>query len=119
MKLYLFGSRARGDHRPDSDWDVLIDGVGMAVDHECDEIVHLLAPYTVEHGGKLDLFYYMGDCLMSAIDEERRIILSKWNLQGIQEDAKEIDVNELLYQMTRDNLSDFGTVRDANGNYIG
>ncbi|MGV8093624.1 MAG: nucleotidyltransferase domain-containing protein [Mangrovibacterium sp.] len=23
-KVYLFGSRARGDHRPDSDWDLLI-----------------------------------------------------------------------------------------------
>lgn len=23
-EAYLFGSRARGDHRPDSDWDVLI-----------------------------------------------------------------------------------------------
>jgi len=23
-KLYLYGSRARGDNRPDSDWDLLI-----------------------------------------------------------------------------------------------
>ena len=23
-EIWLFGSRARGDHRPDSDWDILV-----------------------------------------------------------------------------------------------
>jgi predicted nucleotidyltransferase len=24
LRFYLFGSRARGDHRPDSDWDICV-----------------------------------------------------------------------------------------------
>jgi uncharacterized protein len=24
LRFYLFGSRARGDHRPDSDWDIYV-----------------------------------------------------------------------------------------------
>lgn len=89
MKLYLFGSRARGDHRPDSDFDVL------AIDAP-DSLYGALEPYAVEHGGNLDLFCFAADCLWAAYDEERKIILSKFNSAGITNDIKEITLEELV-----------------------
>lgn len=88
-KLYLFGSRARGDHRPDSDFDVI------AIDAP-DELYDALEPYAVEHGGNLDLFCFAGDCLWAAYDEERKVLLSKWNQKAIAEDVKEITLEELI-----------------------
>ena len=40
-RLLLFGSRARGDERPDSDWDllVLLDHEGRATDRDMDDVV--------------------------------------------------------------------------------
>ena len=36
-EAYLFGSRARGTHRPDSDWDVLILVDEPEITHEIDD----------------------------------------------------------------------------------
>lgn len=48
-EIYLFGSRARGDARPDSDWDVLvlIDGEKVASALET-QIVHALFDLMLE-----------------------------------------------------------------------
>ncbi|GAG36388.1 unnamed protein product [marine sediment metagenome] len=89
MKLYLFGSRARGDHRPDSDFDV------FAIDAP-DSLYDALEPYAVEHGGNLDLFSFAGDCLWAAYDEERRVILDKWRQADIAKECKEITIEELI-----------------------
>lgn len=89
MKLYLFGSRARGDHSPESDFDVLV------IDAP-DSLYGALEPYAVEHGGNLDLFCFAADCLWAAYDEERKIILSKSTNAGITQDIKEITLEELM-----------------------
>lgn len=118
-RLYLFGSRATGDHSPDSDWDVILFKEEGDEPRDMEAAVDFLKPYTVEHGGNLDLFLFGGDCLISAMDEHRRIMLSRHTFTAVKEDLVEIDINTLLYRMTRTKLTDFGTVRDGNGNYIG
>lgn len=117
--LYLFGSRATGKHTKDSDWDVFIDA--EQDDEEAGDMITLLEPYLLENGGKLDLFELLGDVLFAVGDEhgERRVMLCKWGWVDLQREAKEIDINTLLYRMTRTKLTDFGTVRDGMGNYIG
>jgi hypothetical protein len=76
--LYLFGSRKDGRSRPDSDVDVFIDG--DADDARANEMVERLAPYAIENGGYLDLFW-AGDDLWSAYDPDgmRMIVVDRWN----------------------------------------
>jgi predicted nucleotidyltransferase len=56
---YLFGSRARGDNRPDSDWDILIlvdsDKVTLEIE---DNFRNDLYPIEVESGQIISIFIY-------------------------------------------------------------
>jgi hypothetical protein len=88
-KIYLFGSRARGDHKKTSDFDVFVIGEG-----DLKLTMQVLEPYCVELGGNLDLFHFAGDCLLAVFGERR--IFGKWDLHGVAEDAKEITLEELI-----------------------
>ena len=50
--LWLFGSRARGDNRDDSDWDILVllDRQGKATGKDYDEIGYPLNELFWQHG---------------------------------------------------------------------
>ena len=58
--IYLFGSRAKGLHRPDSDVDVIITE---------DPEAEVLRPHLIAHGGPVDAFWDGPDWL-SPVDEE-------------------------------------------------
>ena len=63
MKLMLFGSRANGTNRRDSDVDVIL----LTESHEekqAEVLIDWLRPHALEHGGKLDMFT-LGDTLGS------------------------------------------------------
>jgi len=96
-ELYLFGSRARGDHQPDSDIDVFIDIVNLT-SGRIRMITHLLRPYSVEYGGKLDLFELHGDDMLAVFDnyDSRKIIFDKMSFSALQEDAQPITLVELV-----------------------
>jgi predicted nucleotidyltransferase len=43
--VWLFGSRARGDHRPDSDWDIVVE-----LPDDCDpELLDPIVGWTIKH----------------------------------------------------------------------
>lgn len=98
--LYLFGSRATGDARPNSDWDVFIDSACCD-----DDTVRLycdtLKPFAVENGGPLDLFELAGDTMLAVFDEYdcRRVLLDKYSFRALQEDAEAITLKELIRRM--------------------
>ena len=96
-ELYLFGSRARGDHKDDSDFDVFIDSVNLT-SGRTRMIIHLLRPYSVECGGKLDLFELVGDDMLAVYDEYdvRRILLDKYDFKALQEEAEPLTLIELV-----------------------
>jgi len=100
-ELYLFGSRARGDHKKDSDFDVFIDSVNLS-DVRFRMIVNLLRPYAVEYGGRLDLFELCGDNLLAVYDEYdcRRVILDKYDFHNLQVEAEPITPIELIQLIT-------------------
>ena len=58
-EAYLFGSRARGDHRPDSDWDILIlvdeDKVTMDIENKFRDDLYELE---LESGQVISVFIY-------------------------------------------------------------
>ena len=58
-EAYLFGSRARGDHRPDSDWDILIlvdeDTVTMDIENKFRDDLYELE---LESGQAISIFIY-------------------------------------------------------------
>ena len=58
-ETYLFGSRARGDHRPDSDWDILIlvdeDKVTMDIENKFRDDLYELE---LESGQIISIFIY-------------------------------------------------------------
>ena len=68
MEYYLFGSRARGDARCDSDYDLIIIG------HISDAHYRELYENSIEMGGKLDVFYYDGVSLRALFSSNRAII---------------------------------------------
>ena len=88
-KIFLFGSRARGDHQPNSDFDVFVIGEG-----DLKLTMQALEPYCLELGGNLDLFYFAGDCLLAVWSERR--IFGKWDISGVASDAKEISLLDLI-----------------------
>jgi len=96
-ELYLFGSRARGDHKDDSDFDVFIDSVNLTRGRMT-MITHLLRPYAVEYGGKLDLFELVGDDMLAVYDENvsRRVLLNKHSFRALQEEAQPLTLIELV-----------------------
>jgi len=56
--IILYGSRARGDERPDSDWDILI-LVNTKVDIETEKVFrHKLFDVELELGEALSTFVY-------------------------------------------------------------
>ena len=61
-------------------------------------ITHLLRPYAVEHGGKLDLFELVGDDMLAVYDEYdcRRILLDKHDFRALQEEAEAVTLVELV-----------------------
>lgn len=99
-ELYLFGSRARGDHTLDSDFDVFIDSANVT-HTRARMIINLLRPYALEHGGRLDLFELHGDDMLPVYDDpdECRIILNKISYGALQADAKPITPIELIQLM--------------------
>lgn len=60
LRIRVFGSRASGENREDSDIDVLIEGAT----EEVERIKSALHDYSVEQGGPLDLF------VLGAVDNE-------------------------------------------------
>ncbi len=96
-ELYLFGSRARGDHKLDSDIDVFIDSVNLTRGR-ITMIVHLLRPYSVEYGGRLDLFELIGDDLIPPFDKHdcRRVLLNKHSYKDLQAEAQPVTLVELV-----------------------
>jgi predicted nucleotidyltransferase len=102
--LYLFGSRARGDHQPDSDYDVFIDTVEGDIPSDMDELeqtLDILEPFSVEKGGRLDLFFLYGDDLVSAYDpDERRIIQDKWAFRAFQQSARMVSLDWLIKELS-------------------
>ncbi len=48
-RMVLFGSRARGDHRPESDWDVIVVSPDFAGVRFIDRIPRLLRYWDYEH----------------------------------------------------------------------
>jgi hypothetical protein len=68
LMLYLFGSRARGDYRVDSDIDVIIDS------HDDLSIVEQFSKYAIENGGVLDLFIHYGDVIVAAYSDWDRLL---------------------------------------------
>ena len=99
-ELYLFGSRARGDQKPDSDFDVFIDAVNLT-DVRARMIINLLRPYAIEYGGRLDLFELLGDELHAVFDEYgiRKIMLDKYDFHNLQVEAEAIAPIELIQLM--------------------
>jgi predicted nucleotidyltransferase len=99
-ELYLFGSQARGDHKPDSDYDVFIDSVSIT-HARAQMIIHLLRPYAIEYGGRLDLFELHGDVMHAVYDEHdiRRVMLDKYDFHNLQVEAKPITPIELIQLM--------------------
>jgi len=61
-KVYLFGSRARGDHKPESDWDILIlvDAKKVTNDIE-DKFRDKLFDIEIETGQIITTFIYPKD----------------------------------------------------------
>jgi len=49
-EIYLYGSRSRGDHKSDSDWDFLILVDGVLNDERIDRIRHQLYELEWEYG---------------------------------------------------------------------
>jgi predicted nucleotidyltransferase len=64
-ELILFGSRARGDARPDSDYDVLV-VVDERTGQERESVLDVTADLLTKHGA---LF----GCLYRSVDEWRRL----------------------------------------------
>lgn len=61
-EAYLFGSRARGTHRPDSDWDVLILVNELEVTHEIeDKFWDPLYDLELATGEIISIFVYSKD----------------------------------------------------------
>ena len=58
-QAYLFGSRARGDNRPDSDWDIIILINGKTVTSEIeDRFRDVLYSIELESGQIISTFIY-------------------------------------------------------------
>lgn len=104
--LMLFGSRATGESRPDSDVDVVISNMWNDVptftEEELATIVERLRPLAIENGGKLDLFIDGGVDFHAAYDDlqQRRIWLGsakhgQFEWQHIGETARNISVSEI------------------------
>ncbi len=61
-EAYLFGSRARGDSRPDSDWDILILVDNLNVTNEIDDKFRdELYKIEIESGQIISTFIYSKD----------------------------------------------------------
>lgn len=60
MTLRIFGSRAKGSHRPDSDIDVLIEGQNSDIER----VKVALEEWSIEQGGPIDLF------IVGSVDNE-------------------------------------------------
>ncbi|MGB3850421.1 MAG: nucleotidyltransferase domain-containing protein [Tunicatimonas sp.] len=67
-EAYLFGSRARGTHRPDSDWDVLILVNEPEVTHEIeDKFRDVLYELELATGEIISVFIYPKDYWKDAL----------------------------------------------------
>ncbi len=61
-EAFLFGSRARGDYRPDSDWDILILIDNLKVTNEIDDkFRNDLYNLEIESGQIISTFIYSKD----------------------------------------------------------
>lgn len=100
MRFRVFGSRAKGTHRPNSDIDVLVE----CEPSERDQIDSVLKFFSIEQGGPLDLF-----CLGSADNEVDLIayysvsvasrvagVGGEEDLDDLLRDAYEVSLQDLL-----------------------
>jgi len=101
-KFFLFGSAARKIDWDDDSHPVDIDVIMIPADPG---YTKRLERYALENSGKLDLFFYGGDCLISAYDEHRRIMLSKHTHEAIAEDIMEISF-DILINMLEDTVEE-------------
>ena len=104
--LYLFGSRAKGNHQPDDDFDVFIDfEADIATDRDpyCQEgtiLNDILTEYTVENGGCLHLWdLFKGNELVPALEWDNSTFLTRWELKSLWKHAKPIHLDELLHRL--------------------
>ena len=97
-KYYLFGSMARKiSHGDDYDGPTPADVDVIMIPSDATAVKQLKS-YAVENDGPLDLFFFAGDALWAAFDEDdmRRIMLSKGTKTAIAEDLVEVSLSELL-----------------------
>lgn len=64
LRIRVFGSRASGENRKNSDIDVLVEGPGA----EIERVKDALRKFSIEQGGPLDLF------VLGAVDNEIDLI---------------------------------------------
>ncbi len=108
---YLFGSRARGDHRHDSDIDVLLTPVRVASAHpvakdvDLNDLIERLRPLAIEYGGPLDLFVDNGVDWWAAYDPERVILLGSASGRFIRSQIEKLE--RTLRPLTRGELLSF------------
>jgi len=57
-EIYLFGSRARGDEKPDSDWDILILSKNQITLKDEQKFRHHLIPLELELGEAFSVFVF-------------------------------------------------------------
>jgi len=83
--MWLFGSRRRGDHRPDSDIDIFLDD-GEEIPSE----------WLIVNGGPVDAFHLPGDDGWGwAVGDEERALLV-WDNRFMRiDDPRPIDIAEL------------------------
>lgn len=104
----LFGSRARGDCRPDSDVDVFITGAyvphpdenNLAVaktEFGLERLLEVLRPLSIEDGGKLDLFMDNGQDLLAAYSPGEALAIEGEELDWdrLMGEAKAISLDEI------------------------
>ena len=109
--LHLFGSRASGENRPDSDVDVVITDVKLDGDRngpqytedQVEEIVKQLFPHAIENGGKLDLFTDDGCDFLAVydMDNDRRIMIGSAKhghetVADLERYARGVSVEEIM-----------------------
>jgi uncharacterized protein len=83
--LYLFGSRARQDHRPDSDLDiaVLVHDPALPLANADSELLDVTYPIEIEHGLHIQAWALPADALTGDGVTSRRRLIDTVRREGI------------------------------------